>query len=75
MLHHPIYTPRADRLFGHKSELKMRQQLEQLLIGGHVDAVIQGHNHFYARLKPNRASAISSPDPGELEPTDSNPTG
>ncbi len=54
MLHHPIYTPRADRLFGHRSELKMRQQLEQLLIGGHVDAVIQGHNHFYARLKPQQ---------------------
>ena len=52
MFHHPIYTPAADRFWPHKSELKMRKQLEQLLLDGQVDVVMQGHNHFYARLKP-----------------------
>ena len=54
MFHHPIYTPTADRFWPHKSETKMRKQLEQRLLDGQVDVVIQGHNHFYARLKPQR---------------------
>jgi predicted phosphodiesterase len=46
--HHPIYTsgryPTSARL--------LRLALEPILLGGDVDVVLSGHEHFYERLQP-----------------------
>jgi hypothetical protein len=46
--HHPIYTPDSS----HKAELPLRAAIERILMAGGVKIVFQGHNHFYARSKP-----------------------
>jgi hypothetical protein len=60
-MHHPMHTPPGSdwnvwpfARKGHAREEGLRRQLERtpLVEHGRVDAVFQGHNHFYARLLP-----------------------
>jgi hypothetical protein len=46
--HHPLYTPGRYGL----AARGLRRALEPILVDGHVDVVLAGHEHFYARLKP-----------------------
>ena len=48
--HHPIYSSGGR----HGSDEELRQQLEPLFLKYGVDAVFQGHEHFYERIKPQR---------------------
>jgi tartrate-resistant acid phosphatase type 5 len=58
ILHHPVHTPEASGYFlgigGHGNDERLQQQLEPILASHGVDAVFAGHNHFYARLAPQR---------------------
>ncbi len=47
-LHHPLYTVRGQ----HAPAVKLREQIHQSLEKNHVQIVLAGHNHFYARMKP-----------------------
>jgi predicted phosphodiesterase len=51
--HHPIYTsgryPTGARV--------LRLALEPILIGGDVDVVLSGHEHFYERIQPQHGIA------------------
>ena len=57
-MHHPIHSPtrRARFLaFGRRgTDERLREQLEPLFIEHDVDIVFQGHQHLYARLRPQR---------------------
>jgi predicted phosphodiesterase len=44
--HHPVYTP------GRYASWWWRRQLEPLLVRGGADVVFAGHDHLYARLRP-----------------------
>lgn len=46
--HHPIYSSGAK----HGSHFGLREAVEPLFLKYGVDAVLQGHDHFYERLKP-----------------------
>jgi hypothetical protein len=46
--HHPLYTPEG----GHEDEEDVRQEIEHVLIAAGVKITFAGHNHFYARSKP-----------------------
>jgi Predicted phosphohydrolases len=46
--HHPLYSS-GDR---HGSDLRLREVLEPLLIKYNVSVVLNGHDHFYERIKP-----------------------
>ena len=46
--HHPIYGPSG----GHKAEKELKQGIEKILQAGGAQIVLSGHNHYYARLKP-----------------------
>jgi hypothetical protein len=48
--HHPIYSSGGR----HGSDEELRQQLEPLFLKHGVDAVFQGHEHFYERIKPQK---------------------
>ncbi len=48
--HHPIYSSGGR----HGSDEQLRQQLEPLFLKYGVDAVFQGHEHFYERIKPQK---------------------
>jgi hypothetical protein len=48
--HHPIYSSGGR----HGSDEELRQQLEPLFLKYGVDAVFQGHEHFYERIKPQK---------------------
>lgn len=55
ILHHPMQTPVAKGYLGiggHGPERKLEEELLPILREGRVDAVFAGHNHFYARLRP-----------------------
>jgi hypothetical protein len=47
-LHHPLYTVRGQ----HAPALVLRGMIEENLKKNHVQIILAGHNHFYARMKP-----------------------
>jgi predicted phosphodiesterase len=49
--HHPIYSAEGGR---HGADEALRDQLEPLFLKYSVDVVLAGHEHFYARLKPQK---------------------
>jgi hypothetical protein len=51
--HHPIYSS-AGR---HGSDPALRDQLEPLFVKYSVDLVLQGHDHIYERVKPQKGIA------------------
>ena len=55
-MHHPIHSPSRRRfwIFSRGVDRRLRAQLEPLFIGHGVDIVFQGHQHLYARLRPQR---------------------
>lgn len=48
--HHPLYS--SGKMHG--ADLKLRAQLEPLFVKYGVQLVLNGHEHFYERLKPQR---------------------
>jgi hypothetical protein len=46
--HHPIYSS-GER---HGSDVRLRQTLEPMFLKNNVTVVLQGHDHFYERTKP-----------------------
>jgi hypothetical protein len=54
-MHHPIHSPSSAGWFsGHSREVQLGDQLEPILTRRGVDVVFAGHNHFYARMVPQR---------------------
>ena len=54
-MHHPLHSPRASGWFsGHDREKRLAEELEPILTLHGVDVVFAGHNHFYARMVPQR---------------------
>jgi hypothetical protein len=51
--HHPLYTPGRYQA----GARALRLALERVLVAGDVDAVLTGHEHFYARLHPQHGIA------------------
>jgi 3',5'-cyclic AMP phosphodiesterase CpdA len=49
--HHPIYSS-GER---HGSDVRLRQTLEPMFLKNKVSVVLQGHDHFYERTKPQNA--------------------
>ncbi len=47
-VHHPIYSS-GER---HGSDVRLRQTLEPMFLKNNVTVVLQGHDHFYERTKP-----------------------
>ena len=47
-LHHPLYTVRGQ----HAPAVILRGMIEESLKKNHVQIILAGHNHFYARMKP-----------------------
>jgi hypothetical protein len=47
-LHHPLYTVRGQ----HAPALVLRGMIEESMKKNHVQIILAGHNHFYARMKP-----------------------
>jgi Calcineurin-like phosphoesterase len=70
-LHHPLYT--SGRYRG--SARALRLALEPILVGGDVDVVLSGHEHFYERLQPQRgisyfiSGAAGSLRRGDIRPS------
>jgi 3',5'-cyclic AMP phosphodiesterase CpdA len=48
--HHPLYSS-GDR---HGSDLRLREVLEPLFLKYNVSVVLNGHDHFYERVKPQK---------------------
>ena len=48
--HHPLYSSGGR----HGSDRALRDQLEPLFVKHGVDVVLQGHDHFYERIKPQQ---------------------
>lgn len=77
-LHHPIYSPSRKRfwIFGRRRpDPRLRAQLEPLLVRHGVHIVFQGHQHLYARLRPQRGvryivTGGGSRRPDAFEPDD-----
>jgi len=53
VFHHPLYSS-GDR---HGSDLLLRDALEPLLVKYNVSLVLNGHDHFYERVKPQHGIA------------------
>ncbi len=53
-MHHPIHSPSRKRFwfFRRGPDRHLRAQLEPLFLEHGVDVVFQGHQHLYARLRP-----------------------
>jgi 3',5'-cyclic AMP phosphodiesterase CpdA len=51
--HHPLYSS-GDR---HGSDLRLREVLEPLFLKYNVSVVLNGHDHFYERVKPQKGIA------------------
>ncbi len=51
--HHPLYSS-GER---HGSDLRLREVLEPLFIKYNVSVVLNGHDHFYERVKPQKGIA------------------
>lgn len=55
VMHHPVHSPSAAGWFsGHDREVQLGDQLEPILTSRDVDVVFAGHNHFYARMAPQK---------------------
>jgi 3',5'-cyclic AMP phosphodiesterase CpdA len=50
VFHHPLYSS-GER---HGSDIKLREVLEPLFLNHDVSVVLQGHDHFYERTKPQK---------------------
>jgi 3',5'-cyclic AMP phosphodiesterase CpdA len=50
VFHHPLYSSGAR----HGSDKKLRELLEPVFVEHDVSVVLQGHDHFYERIKPQR---------------------
>ena len=48
--HHPLYSS-GDR---HGSDIRLREALEPLFLKNNVSVVLNGHDHFYERVKPQQ---------------------
>ena len=48
--HHPLYSSGGR----HGSDRALRDQLEPLFVKHGMDVVLQGHDHFYERIKPQQ---------------------
>jgi predicted MPP superfamily phosphohydrolase len=53
VFHHPLYSS-GDR---HGSDLRLREALEPLFVKYNVSVVLNGHDHFYERVKPQKEIA------------------
>jgi predicted phosphodiesterase len=53
VFHHPLYSS-GDR---HGSDLLLREVLEPLFVKHNVSVVLNGHDHFYERVKPQKGIA------------------
>jgi predicted MPP superfamily phosphohydrolase len=53
VFHHPLYSS-GDR---HGSDLRLRNVLEPLFVKYNVSVVLNGHDHFYERIKPQKGIA------------------
>jgi hypothetical protein len=51
--HHPLYSS-GDR---HGSDIRLREVLEPLFLRYNVSVVLNGHDHFYERVKPQKGIA------------------
>ena len=51
--HHPLYSS-GDR---HGSDFRLREVLEPLFLKYNVSVVLNGHDHFYERVKPQKGIA------------------
>ena len=77
-MHHPIHSPfrRLFWIFGRRGpDRRLRAQLEPRFVEGGVDVVFQGHQHLYARLRPQRGvryvvSGAGSRTPDAFDPDD-----
>jgi len=47
-LHHPLYTVRGQ----HSPAVELRELIRPAMEKNHVQIILAGHNHFYARMKP-----------------------
>jgi len=50
VFHHPLYSS-GER---HGSDIRLREVLEPLFVQYNVSVVLNGHDHFYERLKPQK---------------------
>jgi len=50
VFHHPLYSS-GDR---HGSDLRLREVLEPIFLKYNVSVVLNGHDHFYERVKPQK---------------------
>lgn len=48
--HHPLYSPYG----GHKPAIEFRSAIEDILARESVQVILAGHNHYYARMKPQK---------------------
>lgn len=70
--HHPLYTSGRYQ----RAARTLRLTLEPILIGGDVDVVLSGHEHFYERLIPQHgifyfiSGAAGSLRPGDIQRTE-----
>jgi 3',5'-cyclic AMP phosphodiesterase CpdA len=59
-VHHPPHSPgawlSAFGFGGHEREVQLNAQLAPILERHEVHAVMAGHNHFYARMKPQKGT-------------------
>ena len=77
-MHHPIHSPSRRRfwVFGRRGpDRRLRAQLEPLFVEHGVDVVFQGHQHLYARLRPQQGiryvvTGAGSRSPDAFDPDD-----
>lgn len=50
VFHHPLYSSGGR----HGSDTTLREKLEPLFVQYNVSVVLQGHDHFYERIKPQK---------------------
>jgi predicted MPP superfamily phosphohydrolase len=53
VFHHPLYSSGES----HGSDLRLREVLEPLFVKYNVSVVLNGHDHFYERVKPQKEIA------------------
>ena len=69
--HHPLYSDGGR----HGSNVELRVLLEPKLVNGGIDAVFSGHEHFYARTKPQKGiTYFIEGSSGQLRQGDVRPT-
>lgn len=69
VFHHPLYSSGGR----HGSDIKLRERLEPLFVQYGVSIVLQGHDHFYERIKPQKGIVyFVTGSGGKLAPGDIN---